>query len=132
MSQLSEEFQKNLQVCLDRTAPQGSPKAGIFSALLPLLLQLLVQAVDGCMHTSSPATAAATAMKPTPIVKARMRRMMIRDLFDGSPKKYREQGGDDMLEATFQAAAETGPEKVKALIEEIHGAPDPDALSRMG
>ncbi len=132
MSALSNEFQDTLQHCLDEAQDKNPPKVGSFIALLPLLLQLLIQAADGCLASSTPKAIAESAVAPGPIVKARMRRLMIRDMFDGSPRKYREHGGDDMLEATFKAARMTGPENVQALIQEVKAAPDPDALSRMG
>lgn len=126
-------FQNAIEAELGMNDGASSPKKSIFAALWPLLVQILVTAADNCLKGGSTVEVAAnSAVNPGPIVKARMRRLMIRDMYDGQPKRYKREGGPEMMEATFKAAASVGPSVMESVFSELNGEPDPDYGWNMG
>ena len=133
MGPSTTEFQTALSQELDAVSDGNQPKKSIFATLLPLLIQILVTAADNCLKGGSTVEVAAnSAVNPSPIVKARMRRLMIRDMYDGQPKRYKREGGPEMMEATFKAAASVGPSVMESVFTELNGEPDPDYGWNMG
>ena len=133
MGTASTQFQTVLSEELDSRSDGNQPKKTIFATLLPILLQLLVTAADNCLKGGSSVEAAAkSAVEPNFIVRARMRRLMIRDMYDGLPKRYNREGGDEMLEATFAASKRLGEPVMAQVFTELTSEPDPDTDWSMG
>lgn len=132
MGPATAEFQATLSGELDARSDGNQPKKSIFATLLPLLIQVLVTAIDGCLNKSDPQTAAASACNPSPIVRARMRRLMVRDLYDGSLRRYNREGGNDMLDATFASCQKMGEPRMAKVFEEVQAEPDPTGEWNMG
>lgn len=133
MSSATEQFQAALSQELDSRSDGNQPKKSIFATLLPILLQLLVTAADNCLKGGSSVTEAAkSAVAPNFVVKARMRRLMIRDMYDGKPGRYNREGGGEMLEATFAASAKMGEPAMVQVFTEMTSEPDPDYGWQMG
>lgn len=132
MMSATDEFEAVLQEEIESRSVEGTPKRSILVTMFPLLLQLLVTAADNCkLLGSNNATIAQEVSNPGPITKSRMRRMMIRDLYDGSLKRYREEDGQDLLDSTFAAASRMKARMVDVM-NELGAAPNPAADWNMG
>lgn len=116
-----DDFEARLSEALQKRTGAG---ASLGATLVTSLLSLLVSSLTSCLKGNSSATVAARAINPTRLDQMLMKVAVKNNLYNRSAKAYREDDGDALVEATFEACATTGNINLMALIEQVQ--PDTD------
>lgn len=90
------------------------PQRFIWGALIPVLVELVAQVLTNCLNPEP-----ALGQRMNIFQKARLRRELIEEVYDGDRKEYRRMEGRKVLAALVKSAEEAKPEEVEAVMSQV-------------
>lgn len=108
-----DDFEAALSAAVQKRTGAG---ASFGAELIPLLIQVITQALTSCLGQTTPASVAERATKPTGWDRRLMEINLRQRLYDGSVKEFRQDKGADLAAAVFDACQTVGAPGVAALV----------------
>lgn len=115
-----EEFEQALTAELQQRTGAG---ASLGATLVASLIELLITTLPTCFQGKSASAIATRAVSPTPLDHRLMTVAVRNKFYEGSLRKFRQDQGDQLVDATFAACAKVGQAGMESLVGEVQ----PDA-----